>query len=277
MSSITLSRSSCALSPPQLDARVKPDRTALQSALASTNSTGSAISLPSSSAAHQPVPLAVFCPIAGCGAQLKTLNDFEDHYHARHTASCSVCTRVFPTSRLLSMHVSEAHDSFFQAKVARGFPMYECLVEGCGVKLKSYESRQQHLVDKHKFPTTFEFFKKAHPSKKQRQKYQNKQTAHQRLDSKNMAMDVEGQASGEQQYQKYQVKRTGQSRGETKERHMEVEEKMDDLVSAVSRLSTSDSTPSTISFGRRHARGIQFLPRSIQRSKKSVSSADGKG
>lgn len=65
----------------------------------------------------------VSCPIVGCGAQLNSLDDFEDHYHARHTASCSVCSRVYPTSRLLSIHVSEAHDSFFQAKVARGFAM----------------------------------------------------------------------------------------------------------------------------------------------------------
>lgn len=65
----------------------------------------------------------VFCPIAGCGAHLDCLEEFEDHYVTRHTASCSVCSRVYPTSRLLSIHVSEAHDSYFQVKVARGFPM----------------------------------------------------------------------------------------------------------------------------------------------------------
>ncbi|KAJ8634147.1 hypothetical protein MRB53_027483 [Persea americana] len=176
----------------------------------------------------------VSCPIVGCGAQLNSLDDFEDHYHARHTASCSVCSRVYPTSRLLSIHVSEAHDSFFQAKVARGFAMYECLVEGCGVKLKSYKSRQQHLIDKHKFPTSFEFFKKSQPSKKQRQKSQRKQ-----VNSK-----------------------------ESKDVEMEVEGKIDDLVAAVSKLSTSDSSPSAVSFGRRHARGFSFLPRSVQRNKK---------
>lgn len=75
----------------------------------------------------------VFCPIVGCGARLKSLEDFEDHYNARHTASCSVCLRVYPTSRLLSIHVSEAHDSFFQAKVARGFAMVNFLTQ-CLVK-----------------------------------------------------------------------------------------------------------------------------------------------
>ncbi|KAJ9152713.1 hypothetical protein P3X46_026248 [Hevea brasiliensis] len=175
----------------------------------------------------------IFCPIVGCGARLTFLEDFEDHYNARHAASCSVCSRVYPTSRLLSIHVSEAHDSFFQAKVARGYAMYECLVEGCGLKFKNDKSRQQHLVDKHKFPRAFEFFKKAHPSKKARQKHQRKEAI--------------------------------QKRGETSSK-MEVEgETIDGLVSAVSRLSTSDSSPSSISFGRHHTRGFIFLPRAVKR------------
>ncbi|KAI4366792.1 hypothetical protein MLD38_022617 [Melastoma candidum] len=59
----------------------------------------------------------------GCGAKLPSQENFEDHYNARHMASCSVCSRVYPTSRLLSIHISEAHDSSFQAKVARGYSM----------------------------------------------------------------------------------------------------------------------------------------------------------
>ncbi|XWS40584.1 hypothetical protein CRYUN_Cryun17cG0008300 [Craigia yunnanensis] len=151
----------------------------------------------------------VFCPIVGCGGCLTSLEVFEDHYNARHTASCSVCSRVYPTSRLLSIHVSEAHDSFFRAKVARGYAMYECLVEGCGLKFKSYKGRQQHLLDKHKFPTSFEFFKKTHPSKKQGQKNQRKQTMHKKDEEASIKMEME-------------------------------KETMDDLVSAVSKLSTSD-------------------------------------
>ncbi|WOG96367.1 hypothetical protein DCAR_0415702 [Daucus carota subsp. sativus] len=177
----------------------------------------------------------VSCPIVGCRVHMNSLEDFEDHYKARHTASCSVCSRVYPTSRLLSIHVSEAHDSFFQAKVARGHAMYECLVEGCDAKLKSYKSRQQHLVDKHKFPTSFEFFKKSLPSKKQRQKSHRKQAP--KVEAASSAMQVD-------------------------------EETMSGLVSAVSKLSTSDSSPSSISFGRRHTRGLTFVPRSVQRDKK---------
>ncbi|KAL6507259.1 hypothetical protein OROGR_023454 [Orobanche gracilis] len=171
----------------------------------------------------------VICPIVGCRACLQSLEDFEDHYTARHTASCSVCSRVYPTSRLLSIHVSEAHDSFFKAKVARDFAMYECLVEGCDVKLKNYKSRQQHLVDKHKFPSSFEFFKKTKPSKKHRQRVQRKH--------------------------------------ETDDSSDTMQEDVDSLVSAVSKLSTSDS-PSSISFGRRHARGLAFIPRAVQRERK---------
>lgn len=183
----------------------------------------------------------ICCPIVGCGVKLNSLEGFEDHYHARHTASCSVCSRVYPTSRLLNIHISEAHDSFFQAKVARGFPMYECLVEGCGLKLKSYKSRQQHLVDKHKFPTTFEFFKKAHLSKKQRLKHQRKKVSHKK-----------GEAAG-----------------------MEIDETVNSLVSAVSKLSTSDSSPSSVSFGRRHSRALTFVPRAVQRDKKPGSTVEG--
>ncbi|XP_019185404.1 PREDICTED: zinc finger protein 511 [Ipomoea nil] len=171
----------------------------------------------------------VFCPIIGCCAWLRSLDDFEDHYNARHSASCSVCSRVYPTSRLLSIHISEAHDSFFKAKVARGFAMYECLVEGCGAKLNSYKIRLQHLVDKHKFPASYEFFRKAHPSKKRRQKNQLRQASFKTEQDSN-AMQVED---------------------------------MDKLVSAVSKLSTSDS-PSTISFGRNRNRGLAFMPRAVQ-------------
>lgn len=108
---------------------------------------------------------------------------------------------------------------------------YECLVVGCTLKFKSYKSRHQHLVDKHKFPTSFEFFKKARPSKKLRQKQLRKQSNHKKENT--TSMEVEN-------------------------------ETIDGLVSAVSKLSTSDSSPSSISFGRRNARGLTFVPRVVQ-------------
>lgn len=63
------------------------------------------------------------CPVVGCKAKLNGLKDLETHFFSRHTAVCSVCSRVFPTSRLLDLHIAESHDSFFQAKVAHGHPM----------------------------------------------------------------------------------------------------------------------------------------------------------
>lgn len=110
---------------------------------------------------------------------------------------------------------------------------YECLVEGCGLKFKSYKSRQRHLVDKHKFPTSFEFYKKAHLSKKQRQKLQRKQATHKREEDSCMEVDNES---------------------------------IDSLISGISKLGTSDS-PSSVSFGRRHTRGLTFVPRAVQREK----------
>ncbi|KAG6513933.1 zinc finger protein 511-like [Zingiber officinale] len=216
----------------------------------------------------------VFCPIAGCAARLNFLEDFEDHYHTRHTASCSVCSRVFPTSRLLNIHVSEAHDSFFQAKVSRGFPMYECLVDRCGVKLKSYKSRQQHLVDKHKFPTSFEFYKKAHPSKHQRHRYQRRHASHSKEASKDTDMEIDTTKS-KRVSPKYRPRKLTNT--EQRETEMEVEESVNDLIAAVSKLSTSDSSPSSISFGHRHARGFAFVPRSIrQANRKQVSQPEAK-
>ncbi|KAG2335161.1 hypothetical protein Bca52824_006341 [Brassica carinata] len=184
----------------------------------------------------------ISCPIAGCPERLKSLDNFEDHYKTRHTASCSVCSRVYPTSRLLSIHISEAHDSFFQAKVARGYDMYECLVEGCGLKFKNYKARHRHLVDKHKFPTTFEFFKRTQLSKKRREKLQR---------------------------QRVSKLKHGEDKEEASSDAMEVEDKasLDGLVSALSTLTTSDTTPSNVSFGRRHGRGLTSVPRSVHREK----------
>ncbi|CAM8962527.1 unnamed protein product [Rhodiola kirilowii] len=186
----------------------------------------------------------IFCPIVGCRARLNSV-EFEDHYNARHTASCAVCSRVYPTSHLLSIHVSEAHDSFFQAKVSRGYAMYECLVESCGLKFKTYKGRQQHLVDKHSFPASYDFIKKARPSKKHRHKTHRKQSTHNNKEEPSTQMEVE-------------------------------DPNMDNLVSAVSKLTTCDSTPSSISFGRWNTRGFSFIPRAVQQGKKQPTSTTSK-
>lgn len=151
---------------------------------------------------------------------------------------------------------------------------YECLVEGCGVKLKSYKSRQQHLVDKHKFPASFEFYKKGRPSKHQRHRYQRRQASHSREASKDTDMEIDMKKS-KRVSQKYQPCK--QTNTEQRETEMEVEESVNDLAAAVSKLSTSDSSPSSISFGHRHARGFVFVPRSIrQANRKQVPQPEAK-
>ncbi|KAG6556107.1 hypothetical protein Mapa_002048 [Marchantia paleacea] len=114
--------------------------------------------------------LQVRCPIVGCGATLSSLSDFESHYTVGHRATCSVCSNVYPTTRLLNIHISECHDSFFKAKVARNYPMYECLVEGCPGRFQTDGRRLQHLVDLHRFPKTFRFHSKKHFSQKHRRR-----------------------------------------------------------------------------------------------------------
>ncbi len=132
------------------------------------------------------------------------------------------------------MYQMFSHYHFFYINILLNLVwQYECLVEDCGLKFKSYKSRQRHLVDKHKFPSSFEFYKKAHLSKKQRQKLQRKQPNKREEAS---CMEVEN-------------------------------ESIDGLVSAISKLSTSDSSPSSVSFGRRHTRGLTFVPRAVQREK----------
>lgn len=63
----------------------------------------------------------------------------------------------------------------------------------------------------------------------------------------------------------HQESKENEHHQEAKESDMEVEQKIDELSSAVSRLSTADSVPSSITFGHRRARGLTFVPRSISK------------
>lgn len=166
-------------------------------------------------------------------------------------------------------------------------------MEGCEAKLKSYKSRHQHLIDKHRFPSTFEFYKKAHPSKHQRQKQQRR--AYKGGDTKDLgtSMDLDARRVSKQKHPKHyrpkhepkteadkniemEVEKTSLHTGMEEEKEaelertktgteMEVEEKIEDIVLGVSKLSTVDvSSPSNVSFGHRHSRGFAFVPRSVR-------------
>lgn len=81
---------------------------------------------------------------------------YEQHYETSHRNRCSTCGRSFPTNRLLDLHLSEEHDSFFKAMAERR-PMYTCLVEGCTEVFETSGERHTHLVGAHRYPERFDF------------------------------------------------------------------------------------------------------------------------
>ena len=142
------------------------------------------------------------------------------------------------------------------------------------MKLKSYKSRQQHLVDKHQFPKSFEFFKKHRPSQRQRQKSQRRQTARKGEETRDNLMDVDGKGQTNWRYRPKQhddkeSKENEHHHKEAKENEMEVDKKIEELTDAVSKLSTADSTPATVTFGHHRSRGFTFVPRSIRQNKQA--------
>jgi hypothetical protein len=146
-------------------------------------------------------------------------------------------------------------------------------VEGCGVKLKTYKSRQQHLIDKHQFPKSFEFFKKTRPSQRQRQKNHRRQTAPKGDELRDTLMDVDRKDAKQtnwryrpKQHDCKESKEKGNHHKEAKENEMEVEQKIDELTSAVSKLSTADLTSASVTFGHRRSHGLMFVPRSIRQN-----------
>lgn len=66
-------------------------------------------------------------------------------------STCSRCHKWLPSEHLLSLHITEAHDSFFQAQAARKLPVFACLVPGCGKLLSSAPARARHLRDVHHY------------------------------------------------------------------------------------------------------------------------------
>ncbi|CAM9431648.1 unnamed protein product [Ectocarpus sp. 6 AP-2014] len=96
------------------------------------------------------------CMFQDCTATFSSLKRHEEHYETSHRHRCFTCGRSFPTHRLLDLHLSEAHDSFFRAMAERR-PMYACLVEGCPEVFESSGKRHEHLVEAHLYPESFDF------------------------------------------------------------------------------------------------------------------------
>eukprot|EP01032_Pedospumella_encystans_P013874 gene13874-15952_t len=95
--------------------------------------------------------------------------EFEEHKFRCHGHQCSLCDKSFPADRLLSLHISELHDSYF-AVASKKKAMYCCLVEICNQVFWNDEERRVHLVKNHMFHPSYDF----HNPKKYLKKFKSK-------------------------------------------------------------------------------------------------------
>ncbi|KAL7889855.1 hypothetical protein AOLI_G00021130 [Acnodon oligacanthus] len=129
------------------------------------------------------------CHIAGCKQLFDTLEGYEHHYNSLHRHVCSNCKRSFPSNHLLDIHILEWHDSLFQV-MAEKQCMYQCLVEGCGLKFQTSKERKDHLITVHSYPSDFRFDR----TKKSKSRTKEKKTLKQR----EVCMAVSGHAVNQQ-------------------------------------------------------------------------------
>lgn len=100
------------------------------------------------------------CMLPPCNKQptrFRTNEQFESHYYQLHCMNCSECGRLFPSENILNLHITENHDSFAQARKARGERIYGCLIESCDRFCSEEWKRRRHVIDKHGYPPNFHF------------------------------------------------------------------------------------------------------------------------
>lgn len=54
------------------------------------------------------------CDAHGCSAKFSDLFSYEQHYNTMHRNACRFCKSVFPSRKLLDLHVLEIHDTMFK-------------------------------------------------------------------------------------------------------------------------------------------------------------------
>ncbi|PWY70231.1 C2H2 type zinc finger domain protein [Aspergillus heteromorphus CBS 117.55] len=84
--------------------------------------------------------------------------DYEVHYMQAHVNRCSQCNKNFPTDRFLTLHIEENHDALVATRRERGEKTYGCFIEGCERVCSTPQKRRMHLIDKHMFPKTYNFY-----------------------------------------------------------------------------------------------------------------------
>ncbi|KAI9374908.1 hypothetical protein BJX61DRAFT_495949 [Aspergillus egyptiacus] len=109
--------------------------------------------------------------------------DYEVHYQQTHVNRCTECGRNFPTDRFLNLHIEENHDPLIVARRERGEKTYSCFVENCERKCSTPQKRRMHLIDKHMFPKTYNFYIVNDGIDKQTSMLRSMQTHRRRLSS----------------------------------------------------------------------------------------------
>lgn len=189
------------------------------------------------------------CHIAGCSQLFDTLENYEHHYNAFHRNVCSSCKRSFPSTHLLDIHILEWHDSLFQILAAKQ-SMYQCLIESCTEKFKTFSDRKKHLVKVHGYPSDFRFDKP------------KKLTRHQKnLDRSPHDMEVEAtvcQKETKDIFCRTTIEQPmDQESGETMEAESPAVLERSSITTAPQRLSSSCRVPATICFGHGSIRGFK--------------------
>ncbi|SCV73921.1 BQ2448_6351 [Microbotryum intermedium] len=77
--------------------------------------------------------------------------------HKRGYEEQHECSRVFPSQRLLDLHLSECHDELRRAREDRGEKTFACLHPPCGMHFATPQTRRRHLIDKHGYPKEYFF------------------------------------------------------------------------------------------------------------------------
>ncbi|KAM0746868.1 hypothetical protein T439DRAFT_110845, partial [Meredithblackwellia eburnea MCA 4105] len=71
----------------------------------------------------------------------------------------SECGRVFPSERLLELHLRECHDPLLRLKRDKGDKIFSCFLEPpiCTATFSNPKARRLHLIDKHQYPPQYFF------------------------------------------------------------------------------------------------------------------------
>ncbi|KAK6349610.1 hypothetical protein TWF696_005894 [Orbilia brochopaga] len=102
---------------------------------------------------------AITCTLPSCPQREHgNVDSYETHYAKHHTNRCTDCGKNFPAARILECHIRENHDMFAVLAREKGEKIYACFLDSCDKVCISPGKRRAHLIDKHHYPPTFNFF-----------------------------------------------------------------------------------------------------------------------